>query len=141
MAFCLGRLGLNTSLDFAFFQFRTAVNLFSLGVGLFLIKCNRTVHTLPSSFLFPVIIYHCENDQFQANNVPRKRKNKSKKKPGKAHIKKLHTGNSRMFSLKSYFTSTQSKELRGKLLLTKCRARVKTKEDDDNENLRNRRHR
>ena len=48
----------------AFFQFRIAVNLFSLGVGLFLITCNRTVQTLPSSFLFPIIIYHSENYQF-----------------------------------------------------------------------------
>ena len=80
MAFCLGRLGLNPGLDFGFFQFRIAVNLFSLGVGLFLISCNRTVHTLPASFLFPIIIYHCENYQFQANNVSRKRKNKIQKR-------------------------------------------------------------
>ena len=56
----------------AFFQVRIAVNLFSLGVKLFLIMCNRTVHTLPSSFQFPFIIYHCENYQFQAKNVQRK---------------------------------------------------------------------
>ena len=31
--------------------------------GFFLITWNRTVHTLPSSFLFPIIIYHCENYQ------------------------------------------------------------------------------
>ena len=80
MAFSLGRPGSNPGLDFGFFQFRIAVNLFSLGVGLFLITCNRTVHTLPSSFLFPIIIYHCENYQFQANNVLRKRKNKAKKR-------------------------------------------------------------
>ena len=67
-----------------FFKLRIAVNLFSLGVGFFLITCNRMVQTIPSSFLFPIITYHCENDQFQANNVPRKRKNKSKKRPGKA---------------------------------------------------------
>ena len=47
----------------AFFQFRIAVNLFSLGVRLFLLTYNRTVHTLPSSFLFPFIIYLCENYQ------------------------------------------------------------------------------
>ena len=57
MAFCLDRPGLNPGLDFGFFQFRIAVNLFSLGVGLFLITCNRTVHTLPPSFVFPIIIY------------------------------------------------------------------------------------
>ena len=56
----------------------------SLRVRLLLITYNRTVLTLPSSFLFPIIIYHCEN--YQANNVPRKRKKKSKKRPGKAHI-------------------------------------------------------
>ena len=86
MAFCLGRPGPNPGSNFGFFQFTIAVRLFSLGVGLFLIMCNRTEHTIPSSFLFPIIIYHCENYQFQANNVPRKRKNKFKKRPGKARI-------------------------------------------------------
>ena len=52
VAFCLGRPGSNPRSDFGFFQFRIAVNLFSLGVGLFLITYNRMVHTLPSSFLF-----------------------------------------------------------------------------------------
>ena len=61
MAFCPGWLGSNPGSDFGFFQLRIAVNLFSLGVGLFIITCNRTVHNLPSSFLFPIIIYHCEN--------------------------------------------------------------------------------
>ena len=41
-----------------FFQFRIAVNLFSLGVGLFLLAYNRMVHTLPSSFLLPVSYHH-----------------------------------------------------------------------------------
>ena len=63
MAFCLGRPGSNPRLDFGFSQFRIVVNLFSLGVGPFLITCNGTVLTLPSSFLFPIIIYHCENYQ------------------------------------------------------------------------------
>ena len=89
MAFCLGRPGLNPGLDLGFFQFRIALNLFSLGVGLFLIAYNRMVHTLPSSFLFLIIIYHCENYHLQANNLPRKRRNKSKKMPGKAHILKM----------------------------------------------------
>ena len=62
VAFCLGRPGSNPRSDFGFFQFRIAVNLLLLGVGLFLITCNRTVHTLPSSFLF-TIIYHSENYQ------------------------------------------------------------------------------
>ena len=63
MAFCLGRPGSNPGLEFGFFQFRIAVNLFSLSVGLFLITCNRTMHTLSSSFLFPIIVYHCANYQ------------------------------------------------------------------------------
>ena len=42
-----------------FFQLRIAVNLFSMGAGHFLNMCNRTVHTLPSSFQFPIIIYDC----------------------------------------------------------------------------------
>ena len=37
MAFCLGRPGSNPGLDFCFFQFRVAVNLFSLSVWLFLL--------------------------------------------------------------------------------------------------------
>jgi hypothetical protein len=56
----LAWMNLAQLVDKGFFQFRIAVNLFSLGVGLFLIACNRTVHTLPSSFLFPIIIYHCK---------------------------------------------------------------------------------
>ena len=60
-AFLLGRPGLNPGSDFGFFQFRIAVNLFSLHVRRFLKTCNRTVHTLPSSFLPGIIIYHCEN--------------------------------------------------------------------------------
>ena len=67
MAFCLDSLGLNPGSDFNFLQFIIAVNLFSLGVRLFLITCNRMVHTLSSSFLFPIIIYQCENYQFKVN--------------------------------------------------------------------------
>ena len=59
VAFCLGRPGSNPGTDFGFFQFRIAVNLISLGVGLFLITCNRMLSTLHSSFLFP-FIYNCE---------------------------------------------------------------------------------
>ena len=40
------------------FQFRIALKLFLLGVRLFLKMSNRTVSTLPSSFLFPINIYH-----------------------------------------------------------------------------------
>ena len=61
MAFCLGRPGLNPGMDLGFFQFRFAVNLFSLGVGLFQKTRNRTVHTCPYSFLFRIIIYHFIN--------------------------------------------------------------------------------
>ena len=56
MAICHGRPGYNPGTDLGFFQFVIAVNLFSLGVGLFLIMCDRTLHTLPYSFLLPVII-------------------------------------------------------------------------------------
>ena len=56
IVFCLGRPGLNPGMDLGFFQFRTAANLFSLGVGLFIIMCYRMMHTLLSYFLFPIII-------------------------------------------------------------------------------------
>ena len=61
MAFCLSRPGLNPGMDSAFFQLRFAVNLLSLDVGLDLMRCNRKVHTFPSSFLFLIIICHCKN--------------------------------------------------------------------------------
>ena len=37
LAFCLARPGSNLRMDLGFFQFRIAVNLFSVGVGLLLI--------------------------------------------------------------------------------------------------------
>ena len=58
LAFCLSRPGSYSATDLGFLHVRTAVNLLSLGIGLFLITCNRTVHTLPSCFLFTVIIYN-----------------------------------------------------------------------------------
>ena len=58
MAFCLGYPGSNPGTGF--FHFRIAANLFSLDVRLFLTTYNRTKQTLPSSFLFPSIIYHCK---------------------------------------------------------------------------------
>ena len=61
--FCLGRPSLNPSIDLGFLQFRMAVNLFLQGVELFLIMCNRMVHPLPASFLFPITIYYCKMDQ------------------------------------------------------------------------------
>ena len=42
--------------DLGFFQFSIAVNLFSLRVELLIIMCYRMVHTLPSSYLFSIII-------------------------------------------------------------------------------------
>ena len=53
MAFRL-RLGSNPGMDFGYLKFRIAVSQNSLSVGPFL---NRTVHTLPSSFLLPITIY------------------------------------------------------------------------------------
>ena len=48
MTFCLGRLGSNPGTELSFFQYRMAVSLLSLIVGLFLIMFNRKVLTLPS---------------------------------------------------------------------------------------------
>ena len=90
MAFCLGRPGENRGSEFGFFQFHIVVNLFSLGGRLFLITCNKMVHTLPSSFLLPIIIYHCENDQLLAKMYQEKEKINPKKRPGKVHIKELN---------------------------------------------------
>ena len=82
MAFCPGRLASNPRKVLGFFQFIIAVNLFSLSIGLFQIMCNRTVQTPPpSSFLFPIIIYHCQNYQ----RYQERGNMKSKKRPGKAH--------------------------------------------------------
>ena len=46
MVFYLGRLGSNPRTDLGFFLFGITVNLFLLGVGLFLIMCNRTMPKL-----------------------------------------------------------------------------------------------
>ena len=89
MAFCLGQQGWNPGSDFSFFQFRIAVNLSSLGVGLLLLTVHRTVHTLPSSFLFPIIIFTIVKIvKCKLTIYHEKGKNKSKKSLGKAHIKK-----------------------------------------------------
>ena len=53
-------------------------------VGVRLLQWNRTVQTLPSSFLFPIIIKQCKIYQFDSDNEPRKRK--YKKRLGKNHI-------------------------------------------------------
>ena len=59
-AFCLGRPGSNPVMDLGFFQFRFAVSIFSLGVGLFnkaRLKRKRMAHALPS-VSFPAIFHH-----------------------------------------------------------------------------------
>ena len=76
-AFCLDRRGSNPKTHLGFFQFRIAVSLLLHGVRLFLVTCNRMAHTLPSSFLFPIIIYHFKMYQLYFNNVQSQRKNKS----------------------------------------------------------------
>ena len=45
------------------------------------------MHTISSSFQFPIIIYHCKIYQLLSDNVLSKRKNESKKRPGRGHIK------------------------------------------------------
>ena len=47
--------------DLGFFQLRINVSLFLLDVKHFLIMCNRKVHTVPYSLLFPIIISNCKN--------------------------------------------------------------------------------
>ena len=42
--------------------------------------------TISSYFLFPIITYRSQIYHLYANNVSRKGKNKSQKRPGKAHI-------------------------------------------------------
>ena len=78
LAFCLGSPSLNPGMDLCFFQIRMAVNLFSLGVGLFLIMRNL------SSFLSSVTNVKFINRSLTMYQG--KGKNKSKKRPGKAHI-------------------------------------------------------
>ena len=71
-----------------FFWFRIAVNLFSFGIGLCLRTCNRTMHTpSSSSFLFPITLYHCKLINCNPTMYNEK-ENESKRKPGKANIKK-----------------------------------------------------
>ena len=71
-----------------FFRFRIAVNLFSFGIGLCLRTCNRTMHTpSSSSFLFPITLYHCKLINCNPTMYNEK-ENESKRKPGKANIKK-----------------------------------------------------
>ena len=49
---------------------------------------NNVEQTLPSSFLFPIIIYLCEIYQLHTNNVPKKGKNKSKRGRERPILKK-----------------------------------------------------
>ena len=69
------------------FWFRIAVNLFILGIGLFLSMCYKMVHSLCYSFLCPIIIYHkftnCNLTTYQEKGIIQ-----SKERPGKAHIEK-----------------------------------------------------
>ena len=88
MTFCLGRLGSNPRMELGFFKVQNSSQFFSLGVGLFLMKCNSTVHTLfilLSSFLssFTIVKFiNCILSMYQE-----KGKRKSKKRLGKAHFK------------------------------------------------------
>ena len=73
------------------FLFRVAVDLFILGIGLFLSMCYKTVHSFCYSFLCPIIIYHkftnCNLTTYQEKGIIQ-----SKERPGKAHIEKnVHT--------------------------------------------------
>ena len=92
MAFCLGRSCLNPRTDLGFFQ---SIYLYRR-TGLFLMTCKRTVQILPSSFLFPNIIYHCNAMQHQ------EKEKLIKKRPGEAHVKKLVIGPRYWFRLKTY---------------------------------------
>ena len=56
IAFCLARLGSNPGTDLGFFQFRIAVNLFSLRVGLF---SNNVSWNSAYSFFFFLVSYYC----------------------------------------------------------------------------------
>ena len=56
-----GQAGFKSWDGLGLFQLGMAVNLFSLGDGLFLMTCNRMVHSIPSSFMLPIIIYHRKN--------------------------------------------------------------------------------
>ena len=96
IAFCLGRPGLNLGTDLGFFQFRIVVNL--TGCWFFKITFSRTAHSLPSSFLFPIIIYHFKISQLKSINLPRKRKinpKRGRERPiFKKSKRKFHSKNS-----------------------------------------------
>ena len=84
-----GQAGFESRVGLWLFLSRIAVNLFSLGVRLCLMMCNGTEHTLPASFLFLIIIYHCEDYQFQAIHVLRKKEKLIQKEAGKGpYLKK-----------------------------------------------------
>ena len=55
VTFYPSRLGSDPRMGLGFIQFRFAVNLLLLRVGLFLFTCNIMVNTFPSSFLFRII--------------------------------------------------------------------------------------
>ena len=56
MAFCLGRPGLNPGTDSGFFKLIISLNLFSLGVGLFQMMCNRTMRLIADSLEWFIIL-------------------------------------------------------------------------------------
>ena len=74
MALCQSKPGQKLLMGSVFFRFRIAVNLFLLGVGLLLTMCH--------------FICYCKIYQLLHYKIPRKMKNLSTKRSGKAHIKK-----------------------------------------------------
>ena len=84
MAYCLSRPSLNPRMDLGFFSVQNCHKLFSLGVGLFQITCNGTVHTLTSSFLSSFTMIKFINCNLTVNQE--KGQNKSKKRQGEATI-------------------------------------------------------
>ena len=91
MAFCLGRPGLNPGWDFGFFQFRIAVNQFSLGVRLFL-SYFLSSFTIVKIINFKLAIFQ-EKGKINSKLV------------GKAHIKKQKKHKVSPIGQKSHLTS------------------------------------
>ena len=50
--------GSNPGMGLGFFSSELMSIYYYWVLSFFLLMCNRTLHTLPSSFLFPIIIYH-----------------------------------------------------------------------------------
>ena len=82
-AFCLGKPSSNPRTVFGSFQFRIAGNLFFMGVEVFLIMCNSTVHALllVSCFLqsFNVVNFtNCNLTMYQEKGKKIKIQNEAK---------------------------------------------------------------